>query len=144
MNSGNRTNCAPSAAAFSAYMVACFRFPSMSWSSDFIWTTAIRKVLATDFVVFTRSEACPFNGISTDPDPPSNKRANMYRKIFMWAPPFPKCPVLSHQTSALTERFLNIERSYNTYRQPYTPGFLIVTFFFYYSQTPSWSICAGN
>ena len=45
-------------------------------------------------------------------------------------------PRSSHRNSALTERFLNIDRSDNTYRQPYTPGFLSDTFFFYYSQTP--------
>src|SRR5262245_46704901 len=95
MNYGNRTNCAPAAAALSAYVVAWFRFPSMSWSSDFIWTTAIRKVLATDFVVFPRPGACPFNVISNAPDPQSDKRAITHRKIFMRLQTFPKCPFQS-------------------------------------------------
>ena len=52
-----------------------------------------RTIIATDFVVLPRPGACPFNEISTVPNPPSSKRAIMYRKIFMWAPAFPKCPV---------------------------------------------------
>jgi len=38
-------------------------------------------------------------------------------------------PRPGRRNSALTERSLNIDRSYNTYRQPYTPGFLSFTFF---------------
>src|SRR6478672_11066459 len=43
ISSGNRTNCAPWATACSAKAVARLRFASMSWSTDCIWTTAIRS-----------------------------------------------------------------------------------------------------
>src|SRR5262245_38715124 len=43
MNSGNNTNCAPRVAACSAKGVARVRLASMSWSTDGIWTTAIRN-----------------------------------------------------------------------------------------------------
>src|SRR5215470_8528419 len=82
MNSGNRTNCAPAAAALSAYVAACLRFPSMSWSSDFIWTTAIRKDLGRDLDVVSRSGLWPFSGISIPADP-SNRRTTTYKDIFI-------------------------------------------------------------
>jgi hypothetical protein len=86
MNSGYRTNSAPRAAASSAYLVACLRFPSISWSSDFICTIAIRKVLASDFGIFPRSRFCPLNGISTATVPPTNESAISHSNTLMRTP----------------------------------------------------------
>jgi hypothetical protein len=61
----------------------------MSWSSDFIWITAIRNVLAPDFATFPPPGPWPFNGISNAPDPPNNKRTIKYRDILMLAQPSP-------------------------------------------------------
>src|SRR5262249_933857 len=54
MNSGKSTRRAPCADAFSAKAVARFRLPSMSWSADCIWTTAIRNDLAAAELVYVR------------------------------------------------------------------------------------------
>src|SRR5262249_55474172 len=62
MSSGNSTNCAPWFTACSAKAVARFRFASMSWSSDAIWTTAMRRlrsVAAADGVGTCADEAGP-------------------------------------------------------------------------------------
>src|SRR5215470_17893040 len=82
MNSGNKMNCAPRAAASSAYVVACLRFPSISWSSDFIWITAIRNDL-TPGSVAPGSGRRPFNRIPVDPAPLKNKVNITNRDIFI-------------------------------------------------------------
>src|SRR5215472_7058300 len=66
----------------------------MSWSRDFIWTIAIRKDLAPDSAVLPASGLCPFNGISSAPDPANNKKTVTYRDIFIAGRPPKPHPIV--------------------------------------------------
>src|SRR5262249_5444755 len=72
----------------------------MSWSSDFIWMTAIRKDLEEGFVVLSGPAPCALKGISITADPMNDKRTITYRDIFIACkPPRRRRPIIRTELS---------------------------------------------